>query len=206
MKIDSIEIENFRNIEKLKLDFDDVNIIWGENAQGKTNLIEAIYLFTGSKSFRGVRDKELVEFKKESAKLKIDFENKKILEIGCGIGRWAEVFHDKCDSYLGIDYSEDLIEIAKENYNYDNCHFQVLSASQLDTADLLVSAPFDIVIITGVLIYFNDDTIKKMIKDLNSLCASNKTIYIRETLSLAYWHILIYRLIDKINYFSPRNG
>ena len=82
-----------------------------------------------------------------------------------------------------IDYSEDLIEIAKENYNYDNCHFQVLSASQLDTADLLVSAPFDIVIITGVLIYFNDDTIKKMIKDLNSLCASNKTIYIRETLS-----------------------
>ena len=76
MKINSIEIENFRNIEKLKLDFDDVNIIWGENAQGKTNLIEAIYLFTGSKSFRGVRDKELVEFKKESAKLKIDFENK----------------------------------------------------------------------------------------------------------------------------------
>lgn len=132
-------------------------------------------------------DKENVEkrHKEESELLlnKIDFENKKILEIGCGTGRWAEVFHDKCDSYLGIDYSEDLIEIAKENYNYDNCHFQVLSASQLDTADLLVSAPFDIVIITGVLIYFNDDTIKKMIKDLNSLCASNKTIYIRETLS-----------------------
>lgn len=132
-------------------------------------------------------DKENVEkrHKEESELLlnKIDFENKKILEIGCGIGRWAEVFHDKCDSYLGIDYSEDLIEIAKENYNYDNCHFQVLSASQLDTTDLLVSAPFDIVIITGVLIYFNDDTIKKMIKDLNSLCASNKTIYIRETLS-----------------------
>lgn len=132
-------------------------------------------------------DKENVEKRqKEESELllnKIDFENKKILEIGCGIGRWAEVFHDKCDSYLGIDYSEDLIEIAKENYNYDNCHFQVLSASQLDTSDLLVSAPFDIVIITGVLIYFNDDTIKKMIKDLNSLCASNKTIYIRETLS-----------------------
>lgn len=44
MKINSIEIENFRNIEKLKLNFEDVNIIWGENAQGKTNLIEAIYL------------------------------------------------------------------------------------------------------------------------------------------------------------------
>ena len=76
MKINSIEIENFRNIEKLHLDFEDVNIIWGENAQGKTNLIEAIYLFTGSKSFRGVRDKELVKFGEDKAELKIDFENK----------------------------------------------------------------------------------------------------------------------------------
>ena len=76
MKINSIEIENFRNIDNLKLDFDNVNIIYGENAQGKTNLIEAIYLFTGSKSFRGVRDKELVKFDKEQAKLKIEFENK----------------------------------------------------------------------------------------------------------------------------------
>lgn len=76
MKINSIEIENFRNIDNLKLDFDNVNIIYGENAQGKTNLIEAIYLFTGSKSFRGVRDKELVMFDKEQAKLKIEFENK----------------------------------------------------------------------------------------------------------------------------------
>ncbi len=76
MKINSIDIENFRNIEKLNLEFDDVNIIYGENAQGKTNLIEAIYLFTGAKSFRGVRDKELVKFDSELARLKIDFENK----------------------------------------------------------------------------------------------------------------------------------
>lgn len=75
MKINSIEIENFRNIEKLNLDFDKVNIIYGENAQGKTNLIEAIYLFTGSKSFRGVKDKEMVRFDNGFAKMKIDFEN-----------------------------------------------------------------------------------------------------------------------------------
>ena len=76
MKINSIDIEGFRNIEKLNLEFDDVNIIYGENAQGKTNLIEAIYLFTGSKSFRGVKDKELVKFENEFASLKINFENK----------------------------------------------------------------------------------------------------------------------------------
>lgn len=76
MKINSIDIEGFRNIERLSLDFEDVNIIYGENAQGKTNLIEAIYLFTGNKSFRGVKDKELVKFDCDFAKLSIDFENK----------------------------------------------------------------------------------------------------------------------------------
>lgn len=75
MKINSISIENFRNIEKLDLDFDDVNIIYGQNAQGKTNLIEAIYLFTGSKSFRGVKDRELIRFGSDFSKLKIDFES-----------------------------------------------------------------------------------------------------------------------------------
>lgn len=76
MKINSISIENFRNIENLSLDFDDVNIIYGENAQGKTNLIEAIYLFTGSKSFRGVKDRELIKFDRDYSRLKIQFENK----------------------------------------------------------------------------------------------------------------------------------
>ncbi len=75
MKINRIEIENFRNIESLNLTFDDVNIIWGENAQGKTNLLEAIYLFTGSKSFRGARDKDLIKFNSDFARIKIDFES-----------------------------------------------------------------------------------------------------------------------------------
>lgn len=73
MKIEHIEIENFRNIEKMSLDFGEINIIYGENANGKTNLLEAIYLFTGSKSFRGTKDSDLIMFNKEYAKLKIDF-------------------------------------------------------------------------------------------------------------------------------------
>ena len=73
MKINDIKIENFRNIENMTAEFDDVNIIWGENAQGKTNLIEAVYLFTGSKSFRGVKDSQLVKIGCEYSRLNIDF-------------------------------------------------------------------------------------------------------------------------------------
>ncbi len=75
MKINSIHLENFRNFDILDASFDDVNIIWGENAQGKTNLIEAIYLFTGAKSFRGAKDRELIKFNSEQSVLKIDFES-----------------------------------------------------------------------------------------------------------------------------------
>lgn len=76
MKIKSAKIENFRNIKSLNLEFDDVNIIYGENAQGKTNLIEAIYLFTGAKSFRGAKDRDLVNFDSDFSNLNICFENK----------------------------------------------------------------------------------------------------------------------------------
>ena len=65
MKINRLEAENFRNLKEIKADFEDVNIIYGKNAQGKTNLIEAIYLFTGARSFRGARDSEMIRFGSE---------------------------------------------------------------------------------------------------------------------------------------------
>lgn len=75
MKINKISIENYRNIEAVCAEFENVNIIWGENAQGKTNLLEAIYLFTGAKSFRGVKDSQLVRFGESKSRLSIEFES-----------------------------------------------------------------------------------------------------------------------------------
>lgn len=74
MKINRLEAENFRNFKNIAVDFEDVNIIYGKNAQGKTNLIEAIYLFTGARSFRGARDSEMISFGCKKARLKINFE------------------------------------------------------------------------------------------------------------------------------------
>ncbi len=79
MRIKSLKIENFRNIKEIKIfPSDEMNVIYGENAQGKTNIIEAIWLFTGAKSFRGAKDEELKRFSCEKARLKIEFEAEKI--------------------------------------------------------------------------------------------------------------------------------
>ena len=74
MNVTRIHINNFRNIEETEL-FPDkgVNIIFGENAQGKTNLLESIWLFSGFRSFRGSKDNDLIKFGEEFLKSEIDF-------------------------------------------------------------------------------------------------------------------------------------
>ena len=68
MKIKSLKLKNFRNYDLLKLEFDDAtNIFYGDNAQGKTNILESIYLSGTTKSHRGTKDRDLVQFGKEES-------------------------------------------------------------------------------------------------------------------------------------------
>ena len=74
MEVKRLSGENFRNLLPFEIEFcPGTNIIYGNNAQGKTNLIEAIWLFTGAKSFRGSKDSEMVAFGGTCAKIKMDF-------------------------------------------------------------------------------------------------------------------------------------
>ena len=63
MIIKSIELNNFRNYEAVNIEFDkNINILYGDNAQGKTNLLEACYYSAISKSFKSSKDKEIIRF------------------------------------------------------------------------------------------------------------------------------------------------
>ena len=62
MKAKKIKFENFRNLTSAEVTFSPgVNVLWGQNAQGKSNILEGIYYFSRGKSFRGVPDKLLVK-------------------------------------------------------------------------------------------------------------------------------------------------
>lgn len=74
MYITKIHLEQFRNMENILLrPCPGINVIYGDNAQGKTNLAEAIWMFTGAKSFRGAKEKELLKFGSEQTKMHIEF-------------------------------------------------------------------------------------------------------------------------------------
>lgn len=71
MYIQSLEISNFRNYDGLQIAFDkNINILYGDNAQGKTNVLEAIYIAATTKSHRGNKDKEMIQFQKDEAHIK----------------------------------------------------------------------------------------------------------------------------------------
>ena len=68
MRIERLSLKNYRNLEDTQISFSPrVNLICGDNGQGKTNLIEAIWLLTGARSFRGSRDGDLIRFGEERA-------------------------------------------------------------------------------------------------------------------------------------------
>lgn len=71
MIIKSIEIQNFRNYEYESIEFDDkTNILYGDNAQGKTNVLEAVFIAGTNKSHKGSKDSELINFNGDEAHIK----------------------------------------------------------------------------------------------------------------------------------------
>jgi DNA replication and repair protein RecF len=79
MIIKSIELADYRNYEYLDLQFDKgTNILYGDNAQGKTNILEAIYVAATTKSHKGSKDQEIVRFNKEEAHIRTYLEKEGI--------------------------------------------------------------------------------------------------------------------------------
>lgn len=78
MHIKRLTLRNFRNYEDAELEFSPLtNMIYGENAQGKTNILEAVYLFAQGRSHRAKTDKELVRFGEDFARVAIEFADAK---------------------------------------------------------------------------------------------------------------------------------
>ena len=104
MKINSLKLKNFRNYDLLNLEFDDAtNIFYGDNAQGKTNILEAVYLSGTTKSHRGTKDRDMIEFGKDESHIEaivekrginyqIDMHLKKNSPKGIAIRKASELF------------------------------------------------------------------------------------------------------------------
>ncbi len=81
MRIKSVKLKNYRNYDEAKVGFSDTyNIIYGNNAQGKTNVVEAIFLCASGRSHRTSRDNELLKYGCSFFEIKLDYEKENVNE------------------------------------------------------------------------------------------------------------------------------
>jgi DNA replication and repair protein RecF len=109
MYIDSLALNNYRNYDSLNISFSKgTNILYGDNAQGKTNVLESLYVAATTKSHRGSRDREIIQFGQEEAHIRLNMskyeaghridmhlrksKNKGVAIDGIPIRRSAELF------------------------------------------------------------------------------------------------------------------
>ena len=79
MKIKQLKLKNYRNYDLLDLEFDSsTNIFYGDNAQGKTNILESIYLCGTTKSHRGTKDRDLIRFGEEESHIEAVVEKNEV--------------------------------------------------------------------------------------------------------------------------------
>ena len=79
MYIKSLELKNYRNYESLCINISPgTNILYGDNAQGKTNILEAVYLSGTTKSHRGSKDRDMIQFGTEESHIEVIVEKRGI--------------------------------------------------------------------------------------------------------------------------------
>lgn len=123
MVIKSLKLKNYRNYDLLDLDFDaDTNILYGDNAQGKTNVLEALYLSGTTKSHRGTKDKDLIQFGHEESHIETIIEKR-------GIEYQIDI-HLKKNSPKGIAINR--IPLRKAGELFGIIHFVFFSPEDLN--------------------------------------------------------------------------
>ena len=144
MEIKKLKLVNFRNYDNLEIDFNKKNTIFiGNNAQGKTNILESIYVLGLTKSFLNVNEKNLIKFDKEFAKIQGTILNNNIeskLEILINEkGKKVKINNQevkKLSNYISrlnvIIFSPDNIRLLKDGYKNEFLQqFNEVLASQI---------------------------------------------------------------------------
>ncbi|KSR48076.1 MULTISPECIES: class I SAM-dependent methyltransferase [Pseudomonas aeruginosa group] len=114
---------------------------------------------------------------------------RKVLDIGCGIGRWGWLVAEQAPhaAYLGIDFSTALVEKARREARqrgHGRLVFQEMSATDIRPAELALSPPYDLLLISGLLIYLNDVDCLELLRQALRLCAPDGRMYLREPVAI----------------------
>ena len=205
MFIKSLEVNNFRNYVSQKIEFSrETNIIYGKNAQGKTNIIEAISLFSSGKSFRRANDRDMIRDSETNSKINTEFEI-------CGVSKDAEIIISRDKKKFIKLCGAPLRKTSELLGQFRSVIFSPEEMSLITGAPELRRNFIDLVISSEKPVYYNIlKRYYKILKQKNNLLKKNdsskeKTLAVwNESLAAAGAEIMIYRneLISLINPYA----
>ena len=161
--------------DKIEIDNNSTKEFW-ENRANNINNLQTVLLGSDKtgieQNTRNEHEKLIVESVVKQIK------KPRILDIGCGIGRWAENLINQFDYYAGVDFSEGFIDYASKKFG-KNENIKFYNSSILELDDKIVSSNFNLIICTGVLMYINDANISKIFDFLKRIASNHIYIYSR---------------------------
>ena len=205
MTIKRLVLKDFRNYDSVSVDFDKgVNIIYGNNAQGKTNLLEAIYFCSIGKSMRTNKEREVIKMAKEIAKIKVEIaqnnikrtieivfskKNKKTIKInGIAIHRIGELMGElPC-----VFFSPDGLKLIKESPE-DRRRFMDIAISQTSKNYFYLLGKYDKVL----------DQRNKLLKSSANLEIIKNSVFIWNEQLADIGSKIIFSRINFLNALSP---
>ena len=107
--------------------------------------------------------------------------NKVVLDLGCGMGRLADAVSDKVKEYYGVDFSSEMIAVAKQNGRNNHCHFYTMSIVDALSDPKITARKYDLVLMAGVSMYINEDELKESYRLLRNLVNKDSLFYFEES-------------------------
>lgn len=174
--------------EQIELNANEVKIFFDERCKKQ---LPHLYNYTNYQDKHPdlVLKRDLYEKEKICPLLSIKYDTR-VLDIGCGVGRWASTIVSQGGTYVGVDYSESLLELAKQGCEREGVpigRYEFICADFQHIINLLperhIKDKFDVILINGVLMYINDKDLLNCIGNVGALLKENGLFYVKESIA-----------------------
>lgn len=131
-----------------------------------------------------VRERNQKEVNKLLPMLKLQVKSK-VLDIACGIGRWADALPNEIEEYCGVDFSRELIEIANRRNEKEG--FSFYEGATYEIEEVLRKngkGKYNTILMIGILMYLNDKDMTDSLEQIERICEEHAVICIREPIGI----------------------
>ena len=108
-------------------------------------------------------------------------EQSRVLDLGCGMGRWADALDGKCHYYCGVDFSSEMIKLAEGRNRNGEFWFSQMSVADALADHEVIGEHYDIIIMTGVSMYINDRELAECYLGFQNVASVNPLVYLEES-------------------------